>query len=370
MSTPLQPRPPVLVTEGGSGQSRAAVAAVRALSVGGYEPVVSVSGGRSLAAASRYCARRVHVPFATERGYAHAIREELSRHPYVTVLPTSDRALLALDAPGVGLVDKVRAADRARAAGLSVPPSRVFGAVEEVMAASRHFDYPVVVKPAIKTSAARKVASAAELPGALVEDGPVIVQPYLTEQLNGVLGVVWEGSLVAAAHIRYLRIWPLPCGTVAAAETVAPDENLEARLTSLLGDYRGIFHVDLAGQYVLDVNPRVHATLPLAAASGANLVSIYCDLLRGQRVPTVRGRSGNFFRWVEGDVRSVIRSVRTGQLGLASALRALRPRRGAVHGYESLRDPGPLLARLRYLPKGRRRGPTLPERMSTHATGG
>jgi hypothetical protein len=362
---PLQARRRVLVTEGGSGQSRAAVAAVRALSAEGYEPVVSVSGGRSMAAASRDCARRVRLPLADEAGYADAVREELSRHPYLTVLPTSDSAIIALGAPGQDLLDKIRAADRARAAGLPVPPSRVFSSLDEVMAARGGFEYPVVVKPAIKKYSASRIDAPDELPGVLAEEGPVIVQPYLSEQLHGVLGVAWEGSLVAAVHIRYLRIWPLPCGTVAAAETVTPDEDLEGRLTSLLGGYQGIFHVDLAGPYVLDVNPRVHATLPLAVVAGANLVSLYCDLLRGRRVPTVRGRSGHFFRWIEGDVRSVIRSVRNGHVGLGPALQALRPRRGAVHGYESLRDPGPLFARFRYLPSRLRRGPTLRTLAST-----
>ena len=42
--------PWVLISEGGSGESRAAVAAVRALATEGYKPAVTVSGGLSLAA--------------------------------------------------------------------------------------------------------------------------------------------------------------------------------------------------------------------------------------------------------------------------------------------------------------------------------
>ena len=45
----------VLVTEGGDGQSRAAVAAVRALAADGYRPAVTEYDGLSLAGASRHC---------------------------------------------------------------------------------------------------------------------------------------------------------------------------------------------------------------------------------------------------------------------------------------------------------------------------
>jgi hypothetical protein len=340
----------VLITEGASGgQSRAALAAVRALAIQGYRPVVAVSGDHSLAAASRFCTRTLRVPPADDTRYGARIRAELATGRYVTVFAASDPALLALGLPVDRFVNKIDCLKVITAAGLVAPPSRTFASREELLAAAQDLPFPAVVKPAIKSHLAILVPGAEALPSMVRVDGPVVVQPYLDHELRGVLGLVWRGELMAAVHLRYLRLWPLPCGTVAAGESVEPDTALEARLPDLFDGYDGLFHLDLAGPYVLDVNPRVHATLPLAVAAGANLVSMYCDLLRGRSIRPVRGRNGLFYRWIEGDVRSVMRSMREGRFGAGAALRALAPRNGAVHSYESLRDPGPTLARARYL---------------------
>jgi hypothetical protein len=65
-------------------------------------------------------------------------------------------------------------------------------------------------------------------------------------------------------------------------------------------------------------------------------------------VPRTRAKPGHFYRWLEGDVRNVVRQARSGSLSPSRAVRALVPRRQAAHSIESLRDPGPLLARLSY----------------------
>jgi predicted ATP-grasp superfamily ATP-dependent carboligase len=333
------------------------VAAVRGLAAGGYEPVIAASTDLSFAAASRFCTRSIRVPQAEEEGYAAAIAQELGAREYLAVFPSSDGALIALDSPGRRFIDKVESARAARAAGLEVPPSRTFSSTAELMAAAGELDYPVVLKPPIKTFPATRIDGPGGIAAAVVEDGPVIVQPFLNEQLRGVLGLVWHGELVASVHLRYLRLWPMPCGTVAAAETMAPDRHLDERLPELFRGYDGVFHLDLAGPFVLDVNPRIHAALSLAHASGANLASMYCDLLRGKTVAPVSGRSGIFFRWIEGDVKNLVWSVRRRRVGAASALRAVRPRRGAIHSYESIRDPGPMLVRFRAMARRLREGP-------------
>lgn len=347
--------PWVLISEGTSGESRAAVAAVRALAGAGYRPAVTVSGPLSLAASSRHCARRVPTPpvESDPQAYADAVRRELATNEYVALFPASDAAILALGLPVRAFLDKVECARRAEAAGLSVPPSRVYGSAADLLARLDQLEYPLIAKPDVKRRAAVRADSPRALARALApatnEVGRVIVQPWLRDGLHGVIGLAWRGRLVEVMHMRYQRIWPLPCGTVAAAETVAPDAELEERLARLLDGYDGVFHADFAGPYLLDLNPRIHATLPLALAAGLNPVARLCDLLRGEDVPTRRAAAGVFFRWIEGDVRSTLRSLREGTLTPAGAARALAPRAGAVHGYESLRDPGPLLARVRFL---------------------
>ncbi|MEA2508103.1 MAG: hypothetical protein QOG21_185 [Actinomycetota bacterium] len=338
----------VLVTHGGSGQSRGTVSTVRALASDGWKPTVTVSGSLSMAAASRFCAARINVPYAGTDGYPEAVMEEFDRGSYAAIIPTSDVALVALKFPVRHLMDKVECAKAAVAAGLSVPPSQTFGSTGELLSAAHQLDYPVVIKPALKRYSAARVDSAAQLPKALKEEGPVIVQPYLSDRLRAVVGLMWEGELRAAVHLDYVRVWPMPCGTTASAVTVSPDEDTEAGLLRLLAGYNGIFHAEFAGDYLLDLNPRVHGTLPLALGAGVNLPASYCRLVTGGAVATVRGRPGRFFRWMEGDFRSVLTNLRQGRMDAGAAVRALAPHRGTIHSYESLSDPGPMLARLAF----------------------
>jgi hypothetical protein len=177
------------------------------------------------------------------------------------------------------------------------------------------------------------------------DNGAVFVQPYLTDQLGAVSGVIWGGRLVAVVHERWLRIWPVPCGLPSAALTVAADHEVEEGLEALLSGYQGVFTAQFAGPYLLDLNLRVHSTLPLAVAAGVNLVAWYCDLLRGRSPESVRARPGVFFRWLEGDVRHVLWGVRNGTIALPTAARLLKPHPGAAHSIESIQDPMPGIAR-------------------------
>jgi hypothetical protein len=353
--------PWVLMSEGGNGASRAAVAAVRALAAAGYRTTVTETDGRSLAGASRWCDRRVSVPAldGDGRAFAEAVRAEQATRPYVTTFVLTDAALLALGvtAPVRDLLDKEASADMARAAGLETPPTEAFPSRADLLRAAERLDYPVIVKPALKLSSARLVRHAASLPAEIGSmDGRILVQPMIDAPFHGLGGVAFQGRLVAAMRTRYLRLWPQPCGTVAAAETLPADPALEARVAHLLHDYDGPFHLDFVGPYVLDVNTRVHATLPLAVAGGANLVAMYCDLLRGRAVPTVRVPPGLRFRWLEGDLRSIWWGARHGTARRRAVLTALSPRRGTIHSFASLSDPGPAAARAGYMARRLREG--------------
>jgi len=338
----------VLVTSDGP-QLRDSLVAVRALAEAGYRPAIAVSCGFSLASSSRFCLRRIDIPHHEDAGYVPAIREELKRLPYLTVLPASEVALLALGVSVPDLVDKAKVEELGRAVGIPSPPGRLFSSGEELLAAANELEYPVIVKPAVHRYHASRVESPAGLAASVLKDGPVLVQPYLNHGLHAVSGVIWRGRLVAAVHERWFRIWRFHSGVATAAETVEPDLELEDRLTQLMAGYDGYFHAQFAGPYLLDINLRVHTSHPLAVAAGVNLVGIYCDLLRGEDVPTVRGKAGMFFRWIEGDLRHVAEAIRLGSMGPREAFAALRPRRGTVHSTESLTDPGPMLSRLGYL---------------------
>jgi hypothetical protein len=334
----------VLVTDG--AKNRSALAAVRSLGAAGYRAAVA-GPGPSLAATSRHCARRVTVPAADDPGYSAALRGHVDAGGYLTVLPASDRALVALGAPGAELLDKVTLAQRGEAAGLPTPPTRVFSSREELLAARDELDYPLIVKPTAERRVPLRAQTSRELDSDTLPEGSLMTQPFVDEPLRAVSGVAWNGRLVAAVHQRYLRIWPPETGTVCAAVTVAPDPSLDEKLEALLKGYSGIFQAQLIGPYLLDVHPRVHGSMPIADAAGVNLVALYCDLLRGEEVGPVIAREGVLYRWLESDVAHIAFSWRTGSMGMRQALGALRPRRSTAHSTESLSDPKPILARLR-----------------------
>ncbi len=336
----------VLVTDGREGRGRDVVAAVRGLWAGGYAPSVTVLTHSWRSAPSRYCARRIQVPSGTGPAYVGAIRRELECGRYLTVLPASEEALVALGVSVPDLLDKTKLNARAENAGLPVPQSRVFGSRAEIRTAAGTLSYPIVVKPTTRRYWAFRAGHPDQLLSGIVEDGPVLVQPYIDEPMHVVSGVVWEGRLIAAVHERWLRIWPLHCGLASAAETVAPDVELERRLVALLSGYQGLFCAQFVGPYLIDLNLRIHSSHPLAVAAGVNLVARYCDLLRGKAMVPVRAEAGVFYRWLEGDLRHVARELRDGRTSMAQAVRALRPRGGTAHSTESLRDPLPMAERI------------------------
>ena len=348
-------RPSVLVSDGGRGQARSTLATVRALALGGYAPVVTTSGPHSVAAASRYCTRSIDVPRVNDPGFAAAIARELAEGSYLTFLAASDAALLAMGAQVAHIVDKNELAAVAGRAGLTPAPGTAFDSLDHLRRRARDLDFPVVVKPAHPGQTVRRIQKPEDLALMPRSSGPLIVQPYITEELSAVGGVIYEGRVVAAVHQRYLRTWPPDCGGACAAETVGPDLEVEARLLGLLEGFEGVFQAQFAGDYLLDVNPRVYGSLPLAVKAGANLPAIFCDALAG-KVPerTIRARPGVFFRWLEGDLRNVLLGVRSGDLSAREAVGLLRPKAGSAHGPESLRDPKPMLARLAYAAKTNR----------------
>jgi predicted ATP-grasp superfamily ATP-dependent carboligase len=293
----------------------------------------------------------LQVPPADAPGFRATIEAHLAAEPGSSILPSSDAVLVALGLPGAVLVDKAALPDRAAAAGLQVPPTRRFASGADLLQAAPELDYPLVVKASVKAGSG-EVTRRVDGPGELAEavrtlTDAIVVQPFATGRMRAVCGVLDAGRLVAAVHQDYVRIWPPGCGTASAAVTTAPDLDLEARLPHLLAGHSGVFQVQLIEDFVIDVNPRVYGSLPLAVTAGANLPAIACAAAAGNPPDTlVRGRPGVRYRWLEGDLRSVLHDVRHGDLPLRAAGRALLPRRGTAHSVESLRDPAPLLARV------------------------
>lgn len=342
-------QPWVLVVDSGRGQNRSALAAVRSLAEAGYRSAVSVSGPHVLAASSRYCHRVVWTPSVGTRGFAAAVNAELASFRYIGVMPSSDAAVTALSAPGAQFVDKRFLAKRAAALGMPVLWHRVFETSEELLAGADDLDYPVVVKASLKTSLdhrpARRFSSSAELQILLGTSGPFMVQKYVPGEVHSLNGVMWNGRLVVAVHQRHLAIWPPVCGDACIAVTTDAPETLKQQVLRLLEGYNGIFQVELVGDHVLDVNPRVYGSVDLATRAGVNLVGVYWDLVRGAAVEPVAPRLGVTYCWWEGEARRMLLRVRRGE---ATALETLPAVASRFLTQEIWDDPNPFVTRLRF----------------------
>jgi hypothetical protein len=177
----------------------------------------------------------------------------------------------------------------------------------------------------------------------------LIVQPHVADEVHAVTGVTWRGELKVAVHQRHVRIWPPQCGDACYAVTTAPDPALEHKLCILLSGYEGIFQAEFAGPYLLDLNPRVYASLPLAVAAGASPVGVLCDLVRGSDIGLVRARPGVEYHWWEGDLRHLAARWRSGHLPLRAAARELRLATAFGGATRAAWDPKPSLVRGRHV---------------------
>jgi hypothetical protein len=349
----------VLVTDGGNGQSRSALAAVRALGKAGYEVHVTTTQRPSVAGWSRACSRQLTVPAVEDPCYRSRIQELQERFGYTAILPASDAALIALAWSGREFVDKAEVSRRSAAAGFPQIPEHTYADGSQLLAGAGELEYPVVVKPLTRRGTddpmVWRADCATELAPA-VGGGPLVVQRYLTGTLRAVAGVIWDGRLRAVVHQRYLRTWPRECGVACAAVSTPADEHLERRLVRLLDGFDGIFQVQLIGDHVIDVNPRVYGSMSLAVRAGVQLPDIVCRLATGEDVGSqepLRARVGTTYRWIEGDLKHLKGAVASGDMAWAEALRAALPARGTAHGDLELLDPAPTAARLVHLARDR-----------------
>jgi predicted ATP-grasp superfamily ATP-dependent carboligase len=374
----------VIVTD---AEERAALGACRGLTRAGYR-VCAVSRLSPAATHwSRACAERVRLPDPREsvHAFVDGLGALLQRSRYDALIPGSDASVLAVSEnrgelepfTRLGLpsrevvrrvVDKVVLLDAAAAVGLASPASRSCADVEEAEAAAAELGFPVVVKPVqsfapVNGGLQQRGVSIADDSEALAEAvrdfaSPFIVQRFERAQFLSCTGVFADGRLLALTTSRVPRLWPPIAGMHAYSETVTPPDGLPARVRELLGSlgWQGIFQLqllELADRLaVIDLNPRVFASILLDADAGANLAAVWVDWLLGRDPAPVTARPAMRYRWEEGELCHFAWQLRHRRL--RAAARVLRPHRRVTHAWFRASDPGPLIARGLNLVVGRR----------------
>jgi FkbM family methyltransferase len=359
---------------------RASLGAARALADRGHRVVhvgvtAPVGGLWTRSAAAHELAPD---PLLDPAGFATAIAEIAAGQEADVVLPGCDASLHALSdhrdrLDGVvehGLprrdavrrsLDKLGLEEASRTAGLLPPESELCTDVSSAFAAVERLGLPVVVKPRFSVIAREGrlqqqgsgiARTDAELRAQVRRLGPqVLVQPRLVGATCSFGGVATSDGLLGSCFARYRRTWPAPAGNASCAQTEPVPPRLLETVRALLDalEWRGVFELELVQEEdgrlrPIDFNPRIYGSVTLAAAAGANLPSLWCEHLSGDRPIAEVASVGQRYRWEDGDVRHVGRYLREGRP--AEAARVLLPRRATAHAYFRRDDPGPFLARL------------------------
>jgi predicted ATP-grasp superfamily ATP-dependent carboligase len=366
----------IVVTD---AEERAALGACRGLTRAGYR-VCAVARLRPAATHwSRACAERVTLPDPRidVASFVDRLEELLRSRRYDVLIPGSDASLTVVSEHRerlepltlLGLppreavrrsVDKLALVEAAADAGLASPASRRSECLEDAREAAWELGFPVVVKPAQSFAAvngglrqqgvmvaADDAALTAAVPAFLV---PFVVQRFEQAQFVSCTGVVAEGRLLALTTSRVARLWPPGAGMHSFSETVATPPGLADRLRALLGSlgWQGIFQVQMleladGSLAVIDVNPRVFASIALDADAGANTAAVWCDWLLGRDPAPVTASPARRYRWEEGDLCNLAWQLRHRRL--RAAARVLVPHRRVTHAWFRATDPGPLVAR-------------------------
>jgi hypothetical protein len=296
---------------------------------------------------------------AGEEAFAESVEQVVREHGYDTVFPGWEGAVLALSArrerlgfplgygPHEGIlaaIDKWRLQPLAKAAGLELP--RTVIASPEGMA---ELGGEVVIKPAVQHPV-RLAAAAFEDRGAALayarriekQGGQAIAQERLDGQLAAVGLVAGPDGVVAIAQQVAEHVWPRPVGVTARGRSVAVDPELRAAIERLIDAlaWQGLAQLQFLvpsdrRPRLIDFNPRVYGSLPLAVKAGANLPDAWARVATGRPLERSEGRPGAVYQWFSRDLRASLSDPHP----VRETLRCLTVAPTAAHALWSWGDP-------------------------------
>jgi hypothetical protein len=277
--------------------------------------------------ATTACHLIVHTDAGAER-FAQSVEQVVREHGYDTVFPGWEAAVLALSerrdrlgfplgyGPHEGIltaIDKWRLRPLAQAAGLEVP--RTVMATPEALA---DLGGTVVIKPAVQHKVRPAAAMFDDVEAALAHaqrierlGGQAIAQERLDGYLAAVGLVAGPDGITSIAQQVADLTWPQPVGVTARGRSVAVDPHLRAAIERLLDAlrWRGLaqlqFLVPADGRpRLIDFNPRLYGSLPLAVKAGANLPDAWARVATGRPAEPSEARPGVVYQWFSRDLRA------------------------------------------------------------------
>lgn len=268
------------------------------------------------------------------------------------------------------LMNKVSFAEHADTAALPIPATAILRSRADAEEAASRLDFPVVVKPGLKSAvwlqSTRAKAIRADSAEALLSTygetsgwaDVLIAQSWIPGPEDALLSVNVYYDRQSAERVsfvaRKLRQWPLDTGTSCLGEEVRNDE-AKAVAAQLFGSvaYRGLGYVEAkedprTGRLVI-IEPNIGRPTgrsAIAERGGVELLlAAYRDAL-GEPLPEAITQNYRGVKWIywRHDLQAALVRGRRGELSAAEWFRSVRgPKVEAVF---SLADPGPFVADL------------------------
>jgi predicted ATP-grasp superfamily ATP-dependent carboligase len=339
----------VLVTD---GDSRAALAAVRALGRAGIAVTASASEPSSMAGHSRFCGEMIRYPSPWDdpEGFQGFLRAESFRKDCRLLLPITDISMQLAAQTRESLAPAVRAAlpneeqvrrvqdkghvlELAKQLNIACPTTHFLDDGSSVYELAQRIRYPAVLKPRIsrfQTSEGwvRGTVEYAQDPDDLVKKYQAsharIPYPLIQERIEGegrgVFLLLWNGKLKAAFCHRRLLEKPPSGGVSVLCESIPLDEHLVKQSLLLLNamDWHGPAMVEFKldrqnGQAnLMEVNGRFWGSLQLAIDAGVNFPVLLYRLASGEDpTPQFEYTAGMKSRWLIGYLDHLLMRVAT-----------------------------------------------------------
>ena len=268
------------------------------------------------------------------------------------------------------LMDKVAFAEHAQENGLPIPPTAILRSRDDAERAARTLEYPVVMKPGLKTptwlaSSRAKVYTVNDAGQLLAEYDRVhawttqlIAQSWVAGGEDALFSCNAyfdrEGRPQATFIARKIRQWPPDTGTSSLGVEVREDTVLDAAIDLFTSaNYRGLAYVEMkrderTGRFsIIEPNlGRPTGRSAIAERGGVELLlTAYCDAL-GLPLPTRREQRYGGVKWIywRHDLQAAAVAMRRGRLSIGDWWRSVRG--PSIEAVASLRDPRPMVAEL------------------------
>lgn len=301
------------------GEFEASLAVVRSLGRRNLRVHVGSRDACSLAGLSRFCRSHFRYPDPLQnlRGFTDFLLEYLAKNPLDLVVPVTDVTIVPL--MGVrGLFpektvlamasdqaleiafSKIRTFEIASRLGIPTPRSATVHDMSETTEALRTFRYPLVVKPdrsriwgsdgvghRLTTVYVRSRLELEKTLSELLFHGPVLLQEFIHGESVGLGTLTTQGRLLFTFQFASFHEIPATGGTSTFRTSEKKEGILQEYAAALLNalSWDGVAHVEFQREkgtgalYLMEINGRFWASLPLAVASGADFPAFLWDLM-------------------------------------------------------------------------------------------